>query len=74
MSVIICSLCYFINSFFDVGGILEILVKTVITLVVTALVFFIVYRKNEDAVTIINTLKIAFMKKKKLKAVNESFF
>lgn len=72
MSVIICSLCYFINSFFDVGGILEILVKTVITLAITTFVFFIVYRKNEDAVTIINTLKIAFMKKKNLKAVNES--
>lgn len=72
MSVIICSLCYFINNFFDVGGILEILVKTVITLVVTAFVFFIVYRKNEDAVIIINTLKIAFMKKKNLKTVNES--
>ena len=51
---------------------LEILVKTVITLAITAFVFFIVYRKNEDAVTIINTLKIAFMKKKNLKAVNES--
>ena len=64
MSVIICSLCYFINSFFDVGGILEILGKSAITLVVTAFVFFIVYRKNEYAILIIRTLKIAFTKKK----------
>ena len=44
---------------------LEITMKAAITLAITSSVFFMVYRKNPDAITIMKTLKVAFMKKAK---------
>lgn len=65
------ALCLFINSLLPFGGIIEIVVKAITTSLITILIFFIVYKNDENAVIIVRTLKIAFMDKRKLKKLEK---
>ena len=65
--MIIISIGYltmFINSFIPLNGILLILARTMVCLLIIAPVFFLLYRKNDEAKVILSTLKIAFKKEK----------
>ena len=62
---------YVINSFLPFNGIIEIAAKAVISLAFICITFYLVYRRNEDAITIMNTLKIAFMDKRKLRKLQK---
>ena len=58
-----------INSFIQLNGILEIVIKGLISAAITIFAFYLVYHNNEEAISIIKTLKIAFMDKRKLKKI-----
>ena len=60
-----------INSFIHLTGILEIIVKFLTTLIVLLLIFILIYRNNKEAKTILTTVKIAFMDKRKLKKLEK---
>ena len=62
---------YVINSFLPFTGIIEIAAKAVISLAFICITFYLVYRRNEDAITIMNTLKIAFMDKRQLRKLQK---
>ncbi len=64
-------LTLFINSFIHINGILEIIIKFITTLIVLLLTFLLIYRNNQDARTILSTVKIAFMDKRKLKKLEK---
>ncbi len=61
----------FINSFIPITGLLEIIVKFITSFIVLLAVFLAIYRHNADAITIVKTVKIAFMDKRKLKKLEK---
>lgn len=67
LTALISVFCLWINSFFELNGILEVIAKFLTTTLITIGIYYAVYRKNEDAISIIKTLKIAFTDKRKLK-------
>ena len=62
---------YVVNSFLPFTGIVEIVAKAIISLAFICITFYLVYHRNEDAITIMNTLKIAFMDKRKLRKLQK---
>ena len=72
LSVLIAIISYLFNSFIPFSGIIEIITKTITTTIIIAIFFFIIYRKNPDAITIIKTAKLAFMDKRKQRKIIES--
>lgn len=72
LSTIIAAFTYFINSYLPFTGIIEIIIKTLTTTIIVLAVFFIVYRKNPDAITIVKTVKLAFTDKRRQRKMIES--
>ena len=70
--IIVGYITYSINSMIPLTGIMEIIVKTLTCLLIIVPVFFVLYRKNSEARTILNTLKIAFTKNKTDKEDNSN--
>lgn len=62
---ILAAITYKINALIPLHGLMLIITRLVVCLIIIIPAFFIIYRKNETAVAIFNTLKIAFSKKKK---------
>lgn len=54
----------YINSFLTVKGISLIILRGFISLVLTSICYFILYRKNENAIEMVNILKVAFKARK----------
>ncbi len=67
LTVAISFLTYFINSFIPFVGVLEIVLKSIVSLLFTVVILFLIYKNNDEAKTILKTLKIAFMDKKNQK-------
>ena len=63
---------YSINSLIPLRGLLEIIIKTLTCLAVIIPVFFILYRKNNEARIILKTLQIAFTKNNESAKENNS--
>lgn len=61
----------FINSFIHISGLLEIIVKFLTSAAILLSAMLLLYRKNKDARTIVSTVKIAFMDKRKLKKLEK---
>lgn len=72
LTLAVAIICFAINSYIPVTGIMEIVVKAITTSVITIFIFYLVYKNDENAVTIIRTLKIAFMDKRKLKRLEKA--
>lgn len=62
--VLVSILTILINHFVPSVGIIWIIVRVLVVFVVILPIYFIVFRKNENAIAMLNTLKIAFSKNK----------
>ena len=72
LSAAIAAIAYYVNSFIPFSGILGIVIKAAVTIAIICAVFLIVYRKNPEAITIVRTVKIAFMDKRKQRKMMET--
>ena len=72
LSAAIAAIAYYVNSFIPFSGILGIVIKATVTIVIICAAFLIVYRKNPEAITIVRTVKIAFMDKRKQRKMMET--
>ena len=71
MTFILTVICLYFNHFIPFEGLIGIIIKALTSAGITLIAFFIVYRKNPHTKTIIETLKIAMMSKKRLKRYKE---
>ena len=72
LTLAVAIICFVINSYIPFTGITEISTKAISTSLITIFIFYLVYRNDENAVTIVKTLKIAFMDKRKLKKLEKA--
>ena len=64
LTIIIAFVCYEITSKISCYGILNLIVKALISVVLTSIILFLLYRKNAVFIGILHTLKISFKYKR----------
>ena len=65
LTATLAAITYKINSLIPMTGLFLIIVRLIVCLAIIIPVFFMIYRKNETAIAVYNTLKVAFSKKRK---------
>lgn len=64
LTVLLIAITTYINSFLQLSGILLIITRAIISLALTVICYFVIYRKNENAIEMANVLKVAFKSRK----------